>query len=300
MLVKPDTIVKAGTELWPGNFAKLSGLLQLDEITQELVIKAGELFIVTEEHIKKKFEIGSFVKPGSFIFQNLVAEKLCYVELFELLDVSYLLVRPVQSFQVPREKGFLLEHCFFPAETGHSIKLKTVKRIFFKNWERVKSNNGVNLLQTFLVLQVKTINSNLQPQFEMVPLNGLSRTFGVKVSLYEVFKPSETVTKYFKQNIKASTNYLIKEDQFVYPNTEIAQLQVSSTISGTLIGIEHSLFACARILAPQMSTGLLATYSDGESYVSFVGGGIYILVLILWNSFKQILNGDTVVVNKSN
>jgi DNA-directed RNA polymerase subunit beta' len=240
LLVKPDTIVKAGTELWPGNFAKLSGLLQLDEITQELVIKAGELFIVTEEHIKKKFEIGSFVKPGSFIFQNLVAEKLCYVELFELLDVSYLLVRPVQSFQVPREKGFLLEHCFFPAETGHSIKLKTVKRIFFKNWERVKSNNGVNLLQTFLVLQVKTINSNLQPQFEMVPLNGLSRTFGVKVSLYEVFKPSETVTKYFKQNIKASTNYLIKEDQFVYPNTEIAQLQVSSTISGTLIGIDDT------------------------------------------------------------
>jgi DNA-directed RNA polymerase subunit beta' len=98
----------------------------------------------------------------------------------------------------------------------------------------------VNLLQTFLVLQVQTKNPNLKPQFETVPIIGSPNNYKVKVSLYEVFKPAEIATKYFKQNILASTNYLVRENQFIYPNTVIAQLQVSSTISGTLIGLDNT------------------------------------------------------------
>ena len=240
LLVKTDTIVKAGSEIWPGNYSKLTGLVQLDDVTQELVIKAGELFSINDTGAKKKFEHSSFFKPGEFILPNLVAEKLCYVELLEISGFSYLLVRPVQTFQVPREKGFQLEHRFFRTETGQSIKLKTVRRIFFKNWERVKSNQGVNLLQTFLVLQVTTKNPNLQPQLETVPVPGSANKYCMKISLYEVLKPSEVVNKYFKRNILSSTNYLVQENQFIYPNSIIAQLQVSSTISGTLVGVDNT------------------------------------------------------------
>jgi DNA-directed RNA polymerase subunit beta' len=248
LLIKPDTIIPAGSELWPGSYSKLGGLIQLDDTTQELVIKSGELYALNNEQIKKKFEKSTFIKPGESICDNLIAEKLCYVEPIEVSGFAYLLVRPVQIFQVPREKGFLLEHRFFSADTGQSIKLKTVKRIFFKNWERVKSNQAVNLLQTFLVLQVKAKNANLQPQLEIVSSSDSITNFKVKVSLYEVFKPSEIATKYFKQNIFASTNYLVHENQFIYPNTVIAQLQVSSKISGTLIGINDKSTAVKDIL----------------------------------------------------
>ena len=113
----------------------------------------NEHYCSNNEQTKTKFEKGSFVRPGEFIDKNVVANKLCYVESIEIFHSSYLFVRPVQIFQVPREKGFSLEHRFFSIDPGDNIKLKTVKRIFFKNWERVKSTNSVNLLQTFLVLQ---------------------------------------------------------------------------------------------------------------------------------------------------
>ena len=240
LLVKPDTLVKAGVELWPGNYSKLGGLVQLDELTQELVIKSGELFAINDTHLKKAFERSSFVKPGEFILNNLIAEKLCYVELIDISGFSYLLVRPVQTFHVSREKGFLLEHRFFSPSGGQHIKLKTVKRIFFKNWERVKSNTTVDLLQTFLVLQLETSNKRLQPQFELVLSGNSLSTYQIKVSLYEVFKPADSSSNYLKQNITSSTNYLVRENQFVYPNTVIAQVQVSSRISGTLIGMDNT------------------------------------------------------------
>ena len=248
LLVKPDTMVKVGTELWPGSYSKLGGLVQLDDVTQELVIKSGELFLINYEFTRKKFEKSSFVRPGEIILNNLVAEKLCYVEPIEFVGLAYILVRPVQSFQVPREKGFLLEHLFFPTNPSQNIKLKTVKRIFFKNWEQVKSNTSVNLLQTFLVLQVKTKNSNLQPQLETVPLKGSPNSYRIKVSLYEVFKPGDLSAKYVKQKTRSSTNYLVQENQFIYPNTAIAQLHISSNVSGTLIGIDDTLTSVKDIL----------------------------------------------------
>ena len=240
LLVQPNTVIKPETELWPGTFSKLGGLVQLDSVTQELVLKPGELFIINDDITRSKFEKSSFVKPGEFITDSILAEKLSYVETFEINGFAYLLVRPVDIFQVPREKGFLLEHQSFSSNNSESINLKTVKRIFFKNWEQVKSNVGVNLLQTFLVLQTKAKNSNLQPQIETVPVVGSSGQYNLKVSLYEVFKPNETSAKYSKQNIIPTTNYLVRENQFVYSNTTIAKLQVSSTVSGTLIGINDT------------------------------------------------------------
>ena len=35
LLVKPDTMIEAGSEIWPGTYSKLNGLLQFDDITQE-------------------------------------------------------------------------------------------------------------------------------------------------------------------------------------------------------------------------------------------------------------------------
>ena len=270
--------------------------------TQELVIKAGELFTITDERIRKQFEPGYFVKAGEVIVDTIIAEKLCYVESLKLFGFSYLLVRPVQIFQVPREKGFLLEHSFFPNKNAQSIKLKTIKRIFFKNWERVKSNNGVNLLQTFLVLYVKTKNINLQPQFEIISTNNLDKDYRVKVSLYEVFKPMDLAAKYFKQNILSSTTFLVKPNQFVYPSTVIAQLQVSSNVSGTLIGIDDTSPALKDILILKESDIKEIPWSSKEEQLQIQVGDLVRVGCLLTNVRKSFYSGqiyritDTVIV----
>ena len=292
LLVKPDTMIKAGSELWPGSYSKLSGLVQFDDVTQELVIKSGELFLINGEFTRKTFEKSSFIRPGEIIFDNLIAEKLCYVELLDVAGLSYILVRPVQSFQVPREKGFLLEHLFFPANPNQNIKLKTVKRIFFKNWERVKSNTGVNLVQTFLVLQVKTQNASLQPQLETVPLADSLDSYRIKVSLYEVFKPGDLSAKYLQQKIRSSTNYLVQENQFIYPNTVIAQLHISSNVSGTLIGIDDSSASVKDILILKENDVKEITWSPKTEVLQVKIGDLIRIGCALTNTRKSFYSGQ--------
>ena len=234
--IQVDTIIEPNTELWPGSFSKLGGLVCFDDVTKELVIKNGELFSLAPE-IHDQFEFGRFVKPGERIISDIYAQKLSFIELVEIKEQSYLFVRPVQIFSVPREKGFSLQHLFFPKKSGQSLKFRTVKRLFFKNWERVKSNTNVILLQTFLVLDVKLGSSSLRPQVETIPHEENKDSSYLKVSLYEVFKP---VDKSITDSINSSTNYLIKENQFVYPNTRIAEVNLSASQSGTIISAKDN------------------------------------------------------------
>ena len=68
------------------------------------------------------------------------------------MELSILLLRPVQTFKVPQDKGFCFNYQFFPNFSKRRVALRTVKRIFYKDGERVKlSQGGCDLLQTFLV-----------------------------------------------------------------------------------------------------------------------------------------------------
>jgi DNA-directed RNA polymerase subunit beta' len=229
LLVKERTIITPGSEIWPGTFSKLGGLVEVDTVTQEVIIQPGELFRINDNLTKKEYEKGRFVQPGEYITPTLVAQRLSYIQIVEAREIPHLLIRPVTHFRVPREKGFLFEHLFFPERVEQRIKLKTVKRIFYKNWERVRSHVGVDLLQTFLVLNIKENYAKLHPQLETSPIDETKIRKRLKFSLYEVFKTTENE----KQNI--NTNYLVSENQFIHGRTIVARRQIVSTVSGTLI-----------------------------------------------------------------
>ena len=73
---------------------------------------------------------------------------------------------------------------------------------------------------------------------------------------------------------------------------------VKKTQKGTLLGVEHSFFSLARIVAPQVGVWLLK--SGGVSAVSAVSGGVYFSVLLLWNSFKLSLKMKSLNNSKIN
>jgi DNA-directed RNA polymerase subunit beta' len=269
--VKFDKIIEPGTELWPGNFSKIGGLVCFDEVTKELVIKSGELFSV-DFLSKEEFLPGAFVKPGKKIFKDIYAQKLSFIEAIEIKNTFYLLVRPVTTFKVPREKGFFLEYLFFPSTAKRGLKLRTVKRIFFRNWERVKSNTSVDLLQTFLVLDVMNKCSSLQAQVELIPIQGKNSNSHLKVSLYEVFQTAKPSLKGIKENINASTSYLINENQFVYPKTVIAQINISAKHAGNLISIkENSNTSKDLLVLKEKDLEYISWSSDQEKLLVSVG-----------------------------
>jgi hypothetical protein len=61
--------------------------------------------------------------------------------------------------------------------------------------------------------------------------------------------------------------------------------RVAADAKGTLLGLEHSLFAGARIMAPQWGIALLNGFTSGMSMVSFAGAGIFGFVILLVNTY---------------
>ena len=74
--------------------------------------------------------------------------------------------------------------------------------------------------------------------------------------------------------------------------------RVDENSKGTLLGLEHCLFAGARVFAPQMGVGLL-TYG-GISAVSSGSSIVFFGVFIVWSTFKYQLNEYSTKADKSN
>jgi len=64
--------------------------------------------------------------------------------------------------------------------------------------------------------------------------------------------------------------------------------RVDENSKGTLLGLEHCLFAAARVFAPQMGVGLLQY--GGISAVSSASSLVFFGVYIIWSTFKHQLN----------
>ena len=55
-----------------------------------------------------------FIKPSEYIIpKKIIAQKLVFLEFFEILEDEYLLVRPVTTYFIPRKKSFSLKHLLF-------------------------------------------------------------------------------------------------------------------------------------------------------------------------------------------
>jgi len=83
------------------------------------------------------------------------------------------------------------------------------------------------------------------------------------------------------------TSLVLSCFQYLLSTTITAETtgRVAPDAKGTLLGLEHSLFAGARIMSPQWGISLLNGYSNGMSVVSFTGGGIFGAVILLVNTF---------------
>jgi len=236
--VTNGSFIEKDTEILTGIFSKAAGFVEINKESNELIIKPAELFLLKGETVPKLNKTNQFVKAGQQILPNIVAQTLVYLEFISVNEVHYLLVRPVKTYNIPREKEFSLKNSFFPEKKkkNNNIKLKTVKRIFFKNWERIKSSAGVNLVQTFLILEIRNLSSNLQPKLEFKTRGDKN----LKISLYENLTLDVKTLHESNQNMPDSVQYLVKENQYVPVNTILAQTQINVNMLGTVASINVS------------------------------------------------------------
>ena len=237
---KNGTFVSKGTEILPKKFTKISGILELNFTTQELTIKPGELFKFDKNKLSSLDKVNGFVKPGEEIIDGIIAQKLTYIEFIQLNKLDYILARSVEIYNVPREKGFTLQHSFFPNINKNNIKIKTIKKIFYKNWTHIKSDKHVDLLKTFIVLDLNNKNTKLQPRLEFLQDKKHPDTCKIQISLYETIKIEDLTSSYNQQSIKSSIKPLVKTDQYVNSHSKLAQLEIFLPKKGRLISINNT------------------------------------------------------------
>ena len=95
-----------------------------------------------------------------------------------------------------------------------------------------------------------------------------------------------------KQNIISSTNFLVRENQFVYPNTTVAQVQVSSTISGTLIGVDATSSTVKNILILKENDVKRISWLPKEEVLKVAVGDLVRIGCLLTNTRKSPYSGQ--------
>ena len=241
--VKHGNFVERGTQILPHISSKIDGFVTTDEYTFELVIKPGELYYINDfqKNFLDKEKVNRFVKKGEILFSGIVVKKLSYLEFIDFQGSTYLLLRPVLTYKVPQEKGFFIKYRFFPNLNNRSVAFRTVKRIFYKDGERIKSSTGVDLLKTFLVLDIRSKYAELNSKIEYIPIEkqgGETQFYKLKLSLYERIKVNEL---YFKENVLKGNLFLkkaIKNNQYVEAKTVLAKIKTLTNISGILAAVD--------------------------------------------------------------
>ncbi len=238
---KNESIVGVGEEIMPNTFSKVGGFFQIKEAEQEVTIKPGELFELTSAESQIFDKSDRFVKPGNFIVPGkIITQQLVYLEFFELNEKQYILARPVQVFEVPKEEDLSLSQSFFPYNSHEHIKLKVIKRVFYKNWEKIISNNGINLLQTFIVFDFKQEQQGLEPRLEFTPSKVPGKSF-LKIALYEVIKTFENNRKSSHSSLPTTTRNFVSNKQYVASNTLIGQIETTAGLVNKLAAINPHL-----------------------------------------------------------
>ncbi|MEK0180927.1 MAG: DNA-directed RNA polymerase subunit beta'' [Oscillatoriales cyanobacterium] len=165
LLVEDGQYVEAGTEVVKDIFCQTSGAVEVtqkNDILREIVIKPGELHAVDRPLLA--LGEGQIVNAGQEVVPGLIAEELAYAEYIETPEGPALLLRPVVEFPVPDRPPV-------PSQTAlnESIALRAVQRLPYKDGERVKSVDGLELLRTQLILEIGTDAPQLAADIELLP-----------------------------------------------------------------------------------------------------------------------------------
>jgi len=176
LLVEDGQYVEAATEVVKDIFCQSKGIvevIQKNDILREIVIKPGELHLLDEPPSNIATE-GELIYPGAETIEGLVVEELSYGEVVETPEGMALLLRPVVEFAVPDEPDVPSQASIAQQQRSETegndqgtsqspiaIELRAIQRLPYKDGERVKSVEGLELLRTQLVLEMTRKLDNL-------------------------------------------------------------------------------------------------------------------------------------------
>nr|YP_010330242.1 RNA polymerase beta'' subunit [Porphyridium aerugineum]UNJ17958.1 RNA polymerase beta'' subunit [Porphyridium aerugineum] len=245
ILVKDGEYIEEGTEICKNIFCKTSGVIELikkDEIIKEIIIKPGKLYPCkpTEEFQDKK---RGFLRPGEKLYNQLTTEKLVYWERVDYSSESYILIRSVTVFSITEKTLSIGKE--FGKYPNNSFDLEIAFRTPFKDGERIKSINGIEIVTIELITKVRKQHPILKTEIEFFSQDNIIYYPRLLSSEQLSFKEVNTNDR---QGNYVTTKILVTNNDFVNPNTIIAQTEIMCQSSGTVENIPDKFAENRRII----------------------------------------------------
>ena len=248
LYVEEGQYVEPSTEVVKDIVCQTGGVVEVtqkNEILRELVIKPGTLELNPgndpEEIMSKD---GQLARPGEEILPGLSVDGLRYIEYVETPDGPGLLLRPVQEFHVPDSPAVPYQESI--DEKGASIKLRAVQRIPYKDGERVKSVEGLELLRTQLILEIDKDAPQLAADIELVEDEeelGVMRLQLVILESLAVRRSDAEAT-----SGKMRTRLLVSDGDHIEPGAVVARTETLLNCAGEVFWRQEGDSAVRRIL----------------------------------------------------
>ncbi|EKQ67443.1 DNA-directed RNA polymerase subunit beta' [Leptolyngbyaceae cyanobacterium JSC-12] len=270
LLVEDGQYVEAGTEVVKDIFCQSNGVVEVtqkNDILREIVIKPGDLHmidnpddIITREAI--------LVNPGQQVMPGLVVDELKYVEYIESPEGPALLLRPVTEFSVPDEPSVPSQESS-NEDSGRSIRLRAVQRMPYKDGERVKSVEGLELMKIQLVLEIDQDAPQLAADIELLPDETNPDILRLQLVILESLVIRRDIAADQTQG-STLTRILVKDGDQIAPGAVVARTEIQCKEEGEVRGIHEGAEAIRRVLVVR-SADLITVSTQGNPPTVKVG-----------------------------
>ncbi|MFO5491326.1 MAG: DNA-directed RNA polymerase subunit beta'' [Cuspidothrix sp.] len=310
LLVEDGQFVEPGTEVVKDIFCQTGGVVEVtqkNDILREVVIKPGELLMVDDpEAVMEKND--TFLQAGEEL-QGTTATELRYIQYVETPEGPALLSRPVVEFPVPTNPD-VPATTSVSQHTGRSIQLRAVQRIPYKDSERVKSVEGVELLRTQIVLEIEQEtdsehgSSPLAADIELIPDPDNEEIQRLQLVILESLVMRRDITADATQG-STQTNLEVKDGDTIAPGAVVARTQILCKEGGIVRGVQkgtetvrrclvlrqHDLMTVDTNVAPKVKTGDLVV--EGSEIAPGILAAESGQVVEVVNGQSSVLSGKT-------
>jgi DNA-directed RNA polymerase subunit beta' len=286
--VEDGQYVEAGTEVVQDIFCQTGGVVEVtqkNDILREVVIKPGELLMVDDPETAIAHD-NTFLQPGEEL-QGTVATELRYVQYVETPEGPGLLSRPVVEFAVPTNPD-VPATTSVSQQTGRSIQLRAVQRIPYKDSERVKSVEGVELLRTQIVLEIEQEtegehgSSPLAADIELITDPEDGEIQRLQLVILESLVVRRDITADATQG-STQTNLEVVDGDTIEPGAVVARTKILCKEGGIVRGVQQGAETVRRCLVLRandlvtVNTNVLPTVGKGDLVVegSAIAPGVF-------------------------
>lgn len=247
LMVEENQFIEAGTEVVKDIFSQTAGVVEVfqkNDILREIVIKPGDLHLVDDPQTAMQ-KNGTLAYPNTEIMPGLSSPELRYVEYLDSTEGPALLLRPVEEYQVPDVPTVPSQESV--NQEGRSIGLRAVQRIPYKDGDRVKAIDSVELLKTQLLLEVDTDAPQLAADIEFIPNDIDAGSLRLQLVILEslVIRQDNTGDP---AHSNSRTRLLVNDGDRIEPGAVVARTEILCKRAGQIRGIRKGSEVVRRVL----------------------------------------------------